>query len=264
MGIAVDMRNLGEDIIASYDTRIKTIGTLVKDTHNMLKGFQVEHKEMANDLKADLAKGEEDRLRGFKTLMANIQKFMSELTKEVNEMIKGFQKEHKEMADALAESLNKGEEDRIKAFKLMMKNIQKEIKEIETHVKERLKEFSDAHANMSEEVREELAKYADDMVKATKKLMRDIQARQKERNMEVSDLLEAFKAEREKMAANWQVLVARMAKKRGDGPVISANAGVKTVEEAISRRGKGRKRGMGKRQVSGKIGYGAPNYKFAT
>ena len=44
MPIATDMKNLGEEIIASYDMRVKAVGELVKDTHKMLKGFQTEHK----------------------------------------------------------------------------------------------------------------------------------------------------------------------------------------------------------------------------
>ncbi len=249
MGIAVDIRNLGEDIVASYDMRVKTIGQLVKDTHNMLKGFQVEHKEMAGNLKADLAKGEEDRLKGFKSMMGDVKKFVEDMVEGTAKLMKGIQKEqkdrdkgvaellkkfandHEAMADELKKSLARGETDRLEDFKKMMASIQK---------------------------------YVANVVKETKRLIKEIQARQDERNREVLDLLQEFKTEREKMAANWQVLVARMAKKRGDGPVISASAGVKTVEEAISKRGKGRKRGMGKRQVSGEMGYGAQNYKFAT
>jgi len=163
MRIAEAIKTLGEDIAASYDSRVKAIGTLVKDTHQMLKGFDAEHKDMAG---------------------------------------------------ALKESLEKGETDRLKVFKDMMRDIVKDIKDIETYVENKLKEFSDAHADMSEELKKDLAKYVDDMVKATRKLMGDIQARQKERNAQVADLLEAYKIEREKMAANWQSIVATMAGKR--------------------------------------------------
>jgi len=250
MGISDEIKKLGEDIVASYDTRVKAIGVLVKDTHQMLKGFQTEHKEMAGKLRTDLAKGEEDRLKDFKALMADIQKFVSNVAKEVSDMIKRFQKEHKEMADKLEADLAKGEEDRIKAFKPMMANIRKEIKAIEAYVAKKLKEFDDAHADMSEELKKMLAKYVDDMVKATKKLMSDILARQKERNAEVADLLAAYNAEREKMASNWQGLTETMAKRRGEKPVVSAGAEVKTVEEAVKKpkKGKGKKRGRKKKK----------------
>ncbi|MDP2960613.1 MAG: hypothetical protein Q8N71_04235, partial [candidate division Zixibacteria bacterium] len=66
------------------------------------------------------------------------------------------------------------------------------------------------------------------------------QKRQKERtaevadlNAEVADLLETFKTEREKMAANWQALTATMAKKRGIKPKVEAEVKVRPVKEAI-------------------------------
>ena len=211
MAIAEDIKKLGEDIVASYDSRVKAIGTLVKDTHQMLKGFDAEHKEMAEKQAEALAN------------------FVADLTKSVGNMIKGFQKEHKEIADTLRADLAKGEDDRLKAFKPMMAGIQKEIKEIEAYVAKKLKEFDEAHADMSEELKKELAKYVDDMVKATKKLMSDIQARQKERNTQVGDLLEEFKTEREEMAANWQNMVATLAERRG----------VETEEEGEEKLGEG-------------------------
>jgi len=188
---------------------------------------------MSKELKADLAKGEEERLKDFRALMAETQKFVSNLTKEVSDMIKRFEKEHKEMSDKLKADLAKGEEERLKAFKPMMAEIQGRIKEIETYVKNKLKEFSDAHADMSEELKKELAKYVNDIANANKKLMSDIQARQKERNAEVADLLDAFKTEREEMAANWQALTAKMAKKRGIKPKVEVEVKVRPVEEAI-------------------------------
>jgi gas vesicle protein len=254
MGISNDMKKLREDIVADYDVRVKAIGVLVKDTHKMLKGFQAEHKEMATNLRGELAKGEEKRLKGeeqrlkdFRVTMANIQKFVSDLDKEVSAMIERFQKEHKVMADKLKENavelkenLEKGEADRLKTFNDMMGNIHQDINQIETYVANKLKEFSDAHAGMSEELKKMLAQYVADMVKATKNLMGDIQKRQKERtaeiadlNAEVADLLDAFKTEREKMAANWQALTATMAKKRGIKPKVEAEVKVRPVKEAI-------------------------------
>ena len=216
MGIASDMKNLSEDIVSSYDVRVKAIGILVNNVHRTLKGFSTDRKKMANEQAKAL------------------KNFVNELSNSVGNMIEGIQKGHKEMADKLKADLAKGEEERLKGeeerlkdFKTMMADIQKAVKEIETYVKNKLKEFSDTHADMSEELKKELAKYVNDLVNTTKelmgnnkKLMGNIQARQKERNAEVADLLEAFKNEREKMAANWQALATKMAKKRGIKPEV--------------------------------------------
>ena len=234
MGISDDMKKLGEDIVSDNDVRVKAIGVLVKDTHKMLKGFQAEHKEMATNLRGELAKGEDNRLKDFQVMMANIQKFVSDIGKEVSAMIERFQAEHKTMADELRENLGKGEVDRLKAFNDMMGNIHQDINQIETYVANKLKEFSDAHADMSEELKKMLAEYVADMVKATTQLMSDIQKRQKERNTEVADLLGAFQTEREKMAANWLALTVKMAKKRGIMPKMEAEVKVRPVKEAIA------------------------------
>ena len=234
MGIASDIKTLGEDIVASYDTRVKAIGTLVKDTHQMLKGFQTEHKEMSEKLRADLAKGEEDRLKDFKAMIAEIKKFVKDIVVDgTAKLMKQIQREQKARNEAVAALLEKF----VKDHAAMARELKKSLKEGETA---RLEDF--------EKMMKAIQKYVADVVKETKKLMDAIRARQDERNKEVLDTLEAFKAEREKMAANWQDLVAKMAKKRGGGPVVSAGAKVETVEEAVKKpaKGKGKKRGRKK------------------
>jgi len=232
MGIASDIKTLGEDIVASYDGRIKAIGTLVKDTHQMLKGFQAEHKEMSGKLKDDLAKGEKDRLAGFKVMMAEIQKFVSDIVvdgtaklmkqiqkeqKDRNEavadLLEKFAKDHVAMAAELKKSLAQGEKDRLGDFKKMMNGVQK---------------------------------YVADVIKETDRLIKEIQARQDERNKEVLDLLQEFKIEREKMAANWQAIAATMDKRRGGRPVVTASVKVETVKEAVKKPKKKGKKGKKK------------------
>jgi hypothetical protein len=142
MGIGDEFKNLSEDIVASYDARIKAIGTIVKETktsakntHTMLKGFSAKHEEMSAAQARALAG------------------FAADLTKNVGSMLKGFTSEHKDMAASLRASLEKN------------------TKDIETYVKNKLREFSDAHAEMSEEMKEDLGKYVGDIVNGTRELL---------------------------------------------------------------------------------------------
>jgi uncharacterized protein YukE len=199
MAIAEDMKKITDNIIASYDVRVRALGDLVADTRKTLKDFAVNRKKMSKEQAKALAD------------------FVADLSKNVSNMIKTFQKEHNEMANKLKADLAKGEENRLKDFKSMMAGIQKAIKEIETYVKNKLKEFDDAHADMSEALKKELAKYVADIVSQTKKL------------------LGGFRDEREKMAANWQALTATMAKRRGLKPRVEAGVKVRPVEEAIEK-----------------------------
>jgi len=248
MGIADDVKNLGEDIVASYNARVKAIGAIVNDTRKTLKGFHAEHQEMSakqakdlTDFVNDLAKKVAAMLKGFKsshkemteTLKKNLSDFVKDLAKDVGAMMGAITKAHKEMADNLKESLEKGETARLKDFKAMMGNIQKGNKDIENYVAKKLKEFSEAHAEMSDELKKDLAKYVAGIVKGTQ------------------ELLGGFHGEREKMAAHWQAMAAVMAKKRGVEPVeVEAGAEVKTVEEAVVKPAarKGRPKGKGKKK----------------
>jgi hypothetical protein len=142
MGIANDVKNLSADIIASYDARIKTIGTIVKETqtlakntHAMLNGFDSEHKKMSTAQAADL------------------NGFMAGLTKNAGNIIKGFQEEHKNMTAALNSSLRKS------------------TKDMQTYVRNELLEFPDSHEEMSAELKKDLAKYAADIVNGTQDLL---------------------------------------------------------------------------------------------
>jgi Sec-independent protein translocase protein TatA len=142
MGIADDVKNLGEDIVASYNARVKAIGTIVNETrtlanntHGMLKRFHAGHQEMSAKQAKDLAD------------------FMVDLTKNVGSLIKEFQKEHKNMAVSLKSSLAKNRRD------------------IETYVKNKLQEFSAAQAEMSDELKKDLAKYVADIVNGTRELL---------------------------------------------------------------------------------------------
>jgi len=199
MGRADEMKNLGEGIVASYDARVKAGGELVKDTHDMLKRFQTEHKEMADRLSADLTKGEEDRVKDFKAMVEGIQVEQKDRNKAVADLLEKFAKDHEAMADELRKSLAKGETGRIEDFKEMMEGIQK---------------------------------FVADVVKETKRLMDAIRASQGERNKEVLDLLEVFKTEREEAAANWHVLTVTMAEKRGIMPKVGVEVKPKVKPKA--------------------------------
>ena len=218
MSIADDMKKLTEDIVASYDVRVKAVGAIVKETAEMLKGFNSEHKElvkqtaemlkgfdsehkgMAAKLKADLAAFISEHKEMAAKLKADLTEFVNGLVKETAALVKKFQAEHKGMAEELKADLAKGETERLKAFKGMMGDIRKGVKDIEAYVARKLQELTDAHADMSAELKKELSGYA---------------------------------GEREKMAAIWQDMVATLARKRGGKPVkVEAGEEVKTVAEA--------------------------------
>ena len=114
MGIADDTKKLGEDIVVSYDLRVKEIRKLAKDTQNMLKGFQGEQKNMAAELRKTLEQGEADRLKASGSLKSEIQAEQKNRNKEVADLLKKFAKDHEDMAVELRKTLEQGEAVRLK------------------------------------------------------------------------------------------------------------------------------------------------------
>jgi len=85
---ADDLKKLGEDIVASYDARIRDVGQLAKDTHEMLKGFKRDHKERASNLRADLAKGEANRIKVFEGMLEETQRAINDIEIDVKKKLK--------------------------------------------------------------------------------------------------------------------------------------------------------------------------------
>jgi len=207
----------------------KNTAELMKDIQNqhsiriqgvtdLLNVFSTDHETMAVNLRADLSKGEKDRIKDYETMITNVKssvkkiirstaKLMAEIQKDqkgrnkgVANLLKTFANEHKVMADELNKNLAKGETDRLEEFQKMMVDIQK---------------------------------YVEDVVNITKKLMDEIRARQDERNNEVLGLLQEFKTDREKMASNWKTLNDTMARLRSGKTIVEKKVKVRAVKEAI-------------------------------
>jgi len=215
MGVADDIKKLGEDIVASYDLRVKSIGELARDTQNMLKGFQGEQKKMAAELRRTLEQGEADRLKASESLKNEIQAEQKNRNKAVADLLEKFAKDHEDMAAELRRTLEQGEADRLKASESLKNEIQAEQKNRNKAVADLLEKFAKDHEDVADELRKTLKE--GEVV----------------RLKEVLNLLQEFKTEREKMSANWQTLTVAMANKRGIKPRVEAEVKVRPVEEAI-------------------------------
>ena len=172
MGIADEMKILTEDIVASYGLREKTIRDIEKDTHDMLKGFQSEHKKMAADLRKTLTEGEADRIKETGSMMNQIRGEQKDRNKAVAELLDKFAKDHEAMATELRKTLTEGEADRIKETGSMMNQFQAEDKDRIAEGKDRnkavaelLDKFAKDHEAMAADLRKTLTEGEADRIK---------------------------------------------------------------------------------------------------
>ncbi|MCK9399998.1 MAG: hypothetical protein M0Q51_08420 [Bacteroidales bacterium] len=199
------MKNLSEDILASFKNRIKENEELVNDVQKTLDGFRKDHQEMAAVLNAKaaalrkgLATGEKERLNTFNELMTGIHRTIASIQKEVVaiqtstfNMINEFTTDRAQMADELNKFFAQGradrmqnEKNRIKEFDALMNNINDEIKSINEEVlsifkntNDMLGKFEKEHLEMSAELRAELSKNLAERVEYTRTLLNGFQKR---------------------------------------------------------------------------------------
>jgi uncharacterized protein YoxC len=199
MGMASEMKNLSEEILASYkqraaefQQRLKDNADVVKEVQKTLDGFRNDHMEMAATLRANaatlrsnLAQEQKDRIAGFQQLMDGIHASITQIQNEVEgiktatvNMLKDFSVAHDAMATLDNTNRQNWNTGRLKNFDAMMANINQEIAQIQKEVSDvfsytdnLLKKFSTAHSDMSAAMRADLKANLNERVEYTKNLL---------------------------------------------------------------------------------------------
>jgi ABC-type transporter Mla subunit MlaD len=202
MGIATEMKKLSEDIIASYDVRVKAVGELVRDTHKTLSGFAGDRRRMSAQQSKDLA----DFTNG---LSKNVQS----LLKQAQDLLNEFHKDNTQMGKEVAKSLSDF------------------VNELTRDVGSMLSSFEKEHAQMSKELKNRLAKEIKDIQTQVERILDEADKLMGEYS---SDMAQAKKA--------WENMSAALAKARKGGvmPRIEAGEDVSTVRQAV-KKGRGKK-----------------------
>ena len=222
VGIAEGMKGIAEDIMGSYDIRVKTLGDLVTDTRRTLKEFASDRKKMGREQAKNLADFVEDLSKNVGNMLEKFGDNHSQMSKEQAKSLTDFVKN---LGMDVGSMLDNFQKDRTRISKELRKHLAKEVRGIEIHVKKKLQEFKDAHAEMSDEMKRDLDNYVGDIVSSVKKLLGE------------------YGSDMKKARAAWQNMASTLAKARGNGaiPRIEARERVATVGEAINKSKKKRK-----------------------
>ena len=238
MEIAESMRGTAENIIASYNVRVKALGDLMADTQSTLKGFASDRKKMAKEqgeslagFKNGLSDSVGEMLKEFqeshrqmsKEQSENLTDFITDLTNDVNSMVSGFQK------------------DRGKMSKELKSRLAKEVGEIETYIGKKLKEFDAAHAEMSEKQKKDLGKFISGITSEAKRLLTGYR-----------NEMAGYRKDINSASHIWGGMASTLARARRGGSAgmkVEAKEGAMTVEEAVGKKGKSKK---GRGKVKGK------------
>jgi uncharacterized phage infection (PIP) family protein YhgE len=161
------MRNLTQDLIASYDARVDTIGTIIDNTYQALDDFKDKRAKLSGELKETLAKRGSLRKKDFDRMMNGILLSQEEKEKEVKQSLKNFIGEQKKEARELKDALTKGEVERIKKAQI---GIEKGVAEI----KGSLKDFCEQQETLTDQLRKLVTKGEDLKIKELQDTIRNL------------------------------------------------------------------------------------------
>ena len=217
------MNKIVNNILSSYEARIKSIGSIFDTTHQILQGFQEalldtrqEREKIRVELRESLTKNGSLRRKDFDNMMQSILLTQEEREKEVGNLLNQYFNEQREMAQALRgnlesvkDSLVKREAQRLKGFQEMTKEILAKQDKRKEEVTSKLKEFQKEQNVLAVRLKELLAKGKEIRIRDFKSMLKEFKAqhkerisRQQERKEMVHNLIEGFKKERVKAAEN--------------------------------------------------------------
>ena len=161
MKIAESMKDTTRDIMASYNQRVKAVGGIVDGTRSTLNRFgrdrrkmsadqskalteftgelsstvgalmgkiSHDHATMSKEQKAELAKGETERLKTFKGMMSDIQKGIKDIEADVASKLKEFTDAHADMSVELKKDLAKYVKDMVASVASMIGEYRADMK----------------------------------------------------------------------------------------------------------------------------------------
>jgi len=214
METAEETKNLIRGIIDSYEMRVKTVGTLMRQTIKLLKNFQRQQEEMAEELKNVLAKTEFLRKKDFDKMVEEIWRKRGERKKNVHKTLESFLREEREMIDELRKLLDPGEPMRIADFMVLKERILNRQREREKKVSQILKSFHLEQEELSTALRRLLLKGERVKIRDLKDVIRGLRAHRIHKESSIGRVLEELEVVDSEVDTAWQRVMMSSRKNR--------------------------------------------------
>ena len=171
------LKSLVGGIIDSYEMRVKTVTTVMRQTIQVLKDYQGQQEEMAEELKSILAKTEFLRKKDFDRMMEEMWGQRWKREKEIHNTLESFLREEREMIDELRKKLvEPGRFMKIEDFMVLKERILNSQREREKKTNAILKSFHLEQGELSTVLRKLLSKGERVRIKDLKNMIRELRA----------------------------------------------------------------------------------------
>lgn len=230
----LDLKNVVEDIISSYEKRFESISSLFDTAQLILSDFQEflfetkdEREKINNQLRDTLAKNENLRKKDFDNMMQSIFEPQDEKERELRNLLSNYLDEQKQIAYALKDNfakvkdaLAKGEIERIRESLSVIKDLLGKQDRRKEELTSKLKELQKEQKEAVTRIKALLIKGRELRIRDLKEMLMQIRLKRKERiaqkfqrREEVRSMLTDFKKQRMEVAKK-----RRMPQKKSNSP----------------------------------------------
>ena len=199
-----EKKDLTGEVIDSYEMRVETVSSLMRQTVQVLKNFQPQQEEMAEELKNILAKTEFLRKKDFDKMMEEIWGKRGEREKKLHKTLEDFLRDEREMIDELRKLLGSGEPMKMDDFTVFKERILDRQREREKKVSQILKSFHLEQEELRTALRRLLLKGDRVKIKDLKELIRGFRAHRIHKQSSIGRALEELEMVDREVDTAWQ------------------------------------------------------------
>ena len=195
MPFTEDMKDIVENMISSYETRVQSIEAAFDTTYQFMRGYHElflymgqERGRVEAELRESLARNSSLRRKDFDSMMSGIISMQDERERELRNLLNSYLNEQKGVAQTLRDNLRefrnslvRGEVQRIKKFQILIKEILARQDERKEEVTSKLKEFQRERKNLALRLKGLLSKGRELRINDLKLMLREFKSRHRER-----------------------------------------------------------------------------------
>ena len=206
------LRKIVEEIVGSYESKVKTVTSLMKEVTERIRTYHREQDLMTTTLREILAKNECLRKKDFDMMMSGIRSQQDKREREVSQMVEDFCDEEEETVAKLKEILTVKSPSILEDFKVLKEKMLNRPKERERRVSQMLKGFHRDQEELNTALRMLLEKGPSVSIKDFKAMVKAFTIERKDENEKVDKILEEFDRVKEEISTQWQRVIATVGK----------------------------------------------------
>lgn len=214
-----ELQNIIEEMVNSYEIKVRTVTSLIRQVIQKVKRFYREQVRMADKLKGILAKNRSLRRKDFDTMMTGIRIQQAKREKEINQLIEDFCKDEEEAVAKLREILSGKSPCTLEDFNHLKKKMLERPKERERMLSKTLKNFHRDQEKLAAGLRKLLEKGPTVRIKDYKALIKAFHIEQMNESSGVDEILEEFEQVKDEICQQWQKVIATVNKRGSTVPL---------------------------------------------